>query len=336
MEEVIYISPDFKDPDDFRQWEIDNEPYIFSPSRLGCLSACPRKYQHRYVDKYTSKVKGPMLAAGSLMHTGIHWWYMTNNVDDAIEAMRSMVTEPEHYQPRDEHLTLPHLEIVLRNYADHWMKHGTYQPVLVNYNDVIQDNLIAAKWMVTDHGMLVLGESMMIVRIEDPDSDRYIYVKMVPDMPVTNRSGNHYIMDHKTTSGYLSDYWAMKYRIADQFRLYAEGMHLLTGVPYQGAVLDAVYVGKYATIATSKATKFDRREWGYDASMIKESVRNAIQWQEIAGVYHETKYYPQNTGLYCGNCEFMPDFCQNPDWARELGADLIEKTEIRSLLDPRM
>lgn len=333
MREAIHIHEQFRGPSDFRKWERENEHRIWSPSRLGTISACPRKYQHRYVDRLTEKDKPPILSAGSVMHTGLHHLIMTGDPEKAIEAMRRVWVDIPHLKPSDEHMTLPHFEIVIRNYYDFWKRHGTYDPVSIRYEDLHTDRLLAARFIWDEKDRLVLGESTLLMDL-GRDGDP-LYVKGIPDLVVRTPSGNTFVLDHKTTNGWISDWWKMKYRVSDQFRMYALMLKELLGRPISGAVLDAVYVGKYATSTSSKAVKFDRTEYIYDSTMLEETLENAATWAYLSEKYRDLGYFPQNTGLYCGGCPFLQSHCKHPIPFREEGEGLVVNEDFRSILDPR-
>lgn len=335
MNTIIHIHDMFQDEEGFREWETEASGDIWSPSRLSTLASCPRKYQHQYVDGITEKEKAPMLSAGSMVHTGLHQYYLTGSAQEAIDKMREVYGDlpTDEWTPQDDHLKLPHMETVVRNYADHWEAHGTHKPIRVRYTDLKTDNLLAGRFVIDDDGVIMLGESTLLMQIEHHNT--VIWIKGLPDLPVRNYSGNSLIMDHKTTSGWVSDYWAGKYRISDQFRWYAIMLKELLGIPFQGAVLDAVYVGKYATSTTSKATKFDRREYDFDATLLEETLDNTVALIGTAKRYGKMDYYPQHTGLYCGSCRFLHDFCKVPTWGREIPFNMTTEYERRSILDAR-
>lgn len=336
MREAIHVHEQFGSPQGFRDWEKDNEGWIWSPSRLGTISACPRKFQHRYVDRLTEKDKPAILSAGSVMHTGLHHLIMTGDPEKAIEAMRRVWVDIPHLKPSDEHMTLPHFEVVIRNYYDFWKRHGSYEPVTIRYEDLNTENLMAARFVWDEEDRLVLGESTLLMKIHDGDRHADpLYIKGIPDLVVRNPSGNTFVLDHKTTNGWISDWWKMKYRVSDQFRMYALMLKELLGRPISGAVLDAVYVGKYATSTSSKAVKFDRTEYIYDSTMLEETLQNALKWREQAEWFDETNYFPQNTGLYCGGCPFLQSHCKHPTPFREEGEGLVVNENFRSILDPR-
>jgi hypothetical protein len=336
MNTIIHINDRFIDEEAFRRWEIDEAPFIWSPSRLSTLASCPRRYQHQYVQGIREKDRAPMLAAGSMIHTGLHEYFLTGSAQAAIEKMREVYGDmsTDDWGVTDEHLKLPHMETVLRNYADYWEAHGTHKPIRVRYDELHLDNLLAGRFTIDDEGMILIGESTLLMEIETP-SGGIIWVKGLPDLPVEDMHGTNRIMDHKSTSGYISSWWGSKYRISDQFRWYAIMMKDLLQVPFQGAVLDAIYVGKYAASTTSKATKFDRSEFDFDGSQMEETINNATALEKVRAMYMDIGYFPQHTGLYCGSCRFLEDFCKVPTWGRELPPNMTDTPEPRSILDPR-
>ena len=333
MNEVIHIHDEFGSTKAFREWEIENASNIWSPSRLAALSSCPRKYQHRYVDKLREKDKPIMLTTGSIMHVGLHRLMVTDDPDEAIEVMREAWTDPGPMKPEDEHLGLPFLEVIIRNYHTFWERHSSYTSLKIRYEDLHTENLLAARWIMTETGDLVLGESTMLMRFgEHPN---WIYLKGIPDDVFKTASGSLYVVDHKTTGGWISPYWKMKYRISDQFRIYTLMLVELLGRPISGTILDAVYTGKYATAPKSKAVKFDQTEYIFDETMLAETLLNVKAQIATSYLFADTHYYPQSTGLYCGGCSFLESHCKHPTWARDDMTGLIQGTGHHSMLDPR-
>jgi hypothetical protein len=336
MNTIIHINDRFSDEAEFRQWELDEADYICSPSRLGTFAACPRKYKYQYEDGIREKERAPMLAAGSMIHTGLHSYFLTGSAEEGVLKMREVYGDlPDNeWSPSDEHLKLPRMETVLRNYADYWETHGTHEPIRCRFDELKVDNLIAGKFTIDDDGLILIGESTLLMEFETP-SGGIIWIKGLPDLPVKNMHGSNFIMDHKSTSGWISEYWSSKYQISDQFRWYALMLKELLQVPFQGAVLDAIYVGKYATSTTSKATKFDRPEYDFDQTILEETMLNAVSIENMRNECRENGYFPQFTGLYCGNCRFLHDFCKVPTWGREIPFHLTDIPKPLSILDRR-
>jgi len=336
LETLIHINDRFTDEEAFRQWERDEEKYIWSPSRLATIASCPRKFQHSYVDGIREKDRAPMLAAGSMVHTGLHTYYLTGSAEEGVQKMRDVYGDlsENEWGEKDDHLKLAKMEVVVRNYADYWETHGTHEPIRVRLDEMKLDNLLAGRFTLDDEGLILIGESTLLMEFETP-AGGVLWIKGLPDLPVRNLSGTNLIMDHKTTSGWISEYWAGKYRISDQFRWYALMLKELLQVPFQGAVLDAIYVGKYATSMTSKATKFDRPEYDFDATILEETILNAVLLEAARHMYFDRGYFPQHTGLYCGNCRYLHDFCKVPTWGREIPFHMTDTPAPRSILDPR-
>ena len=330
MKEMVWVGEQFSSPEDFKAWEIENQHRILSPSRISSISSCPRKYQHQYRDFIRKKETPNYMSAGGLIHTGVDHWYVTKDIEGAIEAMRA-VDYPDAGADAD-HLQAPALEIVVRNYADHWTQHDAYDPLTVTFDEMNLDSVLAARWRTTDDGKIILAESPFMMIVPNPHGEDLI-VTGIPDLPVIDYGGTRYILDHKSTQGYISSFWKSKYSISDQFRTYCVMESQLLGVTFAGTVLDAIYMGKYATSTTSKAVKFDRDPYNFDETMLDETIQNMNSWVNRIADFTREDYFPQSTGMYCGGC-FFKDICKEPVWAREVPLD-SERGTARSILDPR-
>jgi hypothetical protein len=301
--------------------EKDLEWY-WSGSRFDAYMHCARRGQVLYDQRLMPKDEDTInLDVGSALHSGLNTWYAYGGKKGGLGAqeasLKAMLTELEDrgglpiLPPDDKnaHLTPGHLQIVLKNYFD-WAKlHDSVEPIITSINELNLDNVMGAKFKHTEDGLVVLGESAIIMRMKVSapwGADLTYPYAAVPDLPV--RMGKSvYVMDHKTTGWPLSSYWAAKWRADNTLRVYCIVIRDLLKkqkVRMRGIMINGVWVGKGASNYKSKGKKFERYgPWDYDEGSLEEALINHAAAIETRR-FHQEKlgYAPQSTGLYCPNC----------------------------------
>jgi hypothetical protein len=236
---------------------------------------------------------------------------------------------------RYAHLHLGHLEVIAKNYVDHARKRDTFRPLILHREELNLERVVAGYWKMTDEGLVVLGESKFIMEfpLQLPDGKTVIYHHAgKPDLPIS-MAGSIRILDHKTTSSRLSDWWAAKHRFSNQLRGYAAMVNELTPYVADGALINAVYVGKEASDSLSKATKFARfGPFLYQPAHLTEALLNQYYWKQWLFKCHEQQYYPQNPDQHCGSCE-MSELCNANPASRESAMRMNYKQSDRNIME---
>lgn len=314
---------------------IDRYGKPLDATTLQKLGDCPRKYQVRVEENLTKPSTSLPMVAGIALHAGLEYYYAFAIRDAEVEseAIRIMQAEWDsfnidrtHIDMKYGHLTSEHLTEIMEAYFHHWNfeRIEIYQPVAgLHISDLDLSRVIAAKFLTTDDGRVILGESSLIMRF-DVAGEELIWSGK-PDLPVRNQSGALMVMDHKTTSSYLSDWWAQSYEVSNKMRAYMAMVESLLGETPQAAIINGIFVGKNATNPKSTATKFQRFEYDFTPDHITEALQNWLTLKKTADFYRELGYWPQTCAF--GGCG-MPDLCRRDPLTRaEVKAtDYVEDT----------
>lgn len=285
------------------------------------VADCPRKHFTRVEQNLRRTGYSVKMIAGIVLHDALEYYYAhpapgpeieETAVQILLDGYDSWGIDRGQMDPKETHISKDHLENVLRNYFHYWNHEAIeiYSPVSVlRMDDLDLSDVIAAKFLTTESGLIILGESNLIMRF-DVDGEDFIYSGK-PDLPVRKQAGTLCIMDHKTTSSYLSDWWAKSYEVSNKMRGYMAMVWKLLGERPSVAVINGIYVGKYATNPNSKATKFQRFEYNFTEKHLHEAIKNQYMWAKTIDFYREQGYFPQ--GCAFGGCS-QPDICKtDPD-----------------------
>jgi hypothetical protein len=300
MREHIYLG----DGDEVDLDALDQGLEFYDASSLRHMADCPRKFYYAIIRGINHPSR--FLFAGRGIHAGVDVWSLTKDRERALTVLEEEWGDTDMFPcPEwEQHLTLGNLEVVLKNYFDYdeMGAGGQYQPLTFKLDDLDLSSVIGAKLRLLDDDTVVLGESSILMTLE-VDGNKFPYAGK-PDMIVSNPSGNFYIMDHKTTSSYISDWNLNQHRVSNQLRCYAAMLGQLTGQVVHGGIINAIYVGKRAADPNFGGTPFSRRRFVWDSDHLKEALRNQYRWIKQVQEYAEEDYYPQTGNTMCRSCSF--------------------------------
>lgn len=296
---------------------IDRYGRPLDATGLSKIAKCPRYHELRMEKNLRKPGASAPMAAGIAVHLGLDYYYAVPAPrgpvyqENAIEMMagewRKWDIDPALSDK--PHLTEAHLRTVMENYFRTWEHEriDVFKPIAgLQMDDLNLNDVIAAKFKLTNDGSIILGESSLIMRFDLGEDTLILAGK--PDLPAMKQDGRIYVMDHKTTSGYLSDWWAKSHEVSNKLRGYMAMVQSLLDRRCSGAVINGIYVGKYATNPDSKATKFQRFQFDFSTDHVSEALRNQLAWQQTIEFYrNELGYFPQGCGF--GGCQ-APDICR--------------------------
>jgi hypothetical protein len=292
--------------------EVVEQTDVWDATTASWVAQCPRLAEGRILYNLRSAEEAYAATAGKALHAALALYYTDGDLDACLlELARVWGHDADWRLPpthRWAHLHLGHLEVVFRNYVAYAARHDTFKPLPVKREDLQLDQVIAGIWQVTDDGHVVLGESkfMMEFEIELPDgSTTRITHSGKPDLPI-EMGGSIYILDHKTTSSYLSDWYFAKFKFSNQLRGYCAMLKALTGLPVGGALINGVYVG--AKASDSKFTGGKVARYGpmnYQPAHLTEALQNQYFWREQLMHHYAQGYFPQNAGQACTSCDLQ-------------------------------
>lgn len=314
--------------------------HIFDATELSKIPKCPRYHETRVEENLERPGTNAKMVAGIAMHEGCDYYYAhperTPAVEeDSIQVVRDTWNDFEldraNMDSGATHLSENHLAKVLENYFYEWKhkKIEIFTPITLTLEDLDLTRVLAAKFKLTPDGQIILGESNLVMKFEVRGEPFILAGK--PDLPVRKQDGSVYVMDHKTTSGYLSDWWAAQFEASNKLRGYMAMTRELLGVQPLGAVINGIYVGKYATNPDSKATKFHRYSFDFTPAHVEEALENQWAWMQTIKFYREQLgYFPQGCGW--GGCQH-PDLCRRDPPTRALVKDREYQESTRRFWD---
>ena len=275
-------------------WDTD----IWHASKLDQL-VCPRRYYYAQVEKLESLASSVFAYAGTVIHTGLDTWYSTDKDDEAAltaaEQSWGDYESPSDPDPAKDlsWLNLNHVLHVLRAYFDRWRESDAFT---------------------------VLESEVEFVA--DYPGFRYGGRR---DLKVRDEAGLIYIVDHKSTTGNMGDYWFGQFKISNQLRGYYEPNAA-------GVIVNGLYMGKDgiagyhpAETYTDKSGKErTKRQRSIDAAFQRKvftfSEKHLSEWEDnvrklIAEVEWRTATdnWPQMTAAgICRSCDFSALCSANP------------------------
>jgi hypothetical protein len=275
-------------------------------SAASTLHACPRKFRHQYIERLRLKGgEAPYLTAGTAMHSALEALYTVQwDLAGALEALREAL---EGYQPptsgKFAYLTPGHLEIVLAEYfEDRSAKPTALESAIIGESGRERsEEAITFDWQHSDGRVIRVGGKL--------------------DLP-TKLGGQRYVVDHKTTTSWLNDYWYReRFALGHQFRVYCAAMKALTGERYSGAYINALYLGEPPKRGWGTGKSVSNALYGpmeFSEEMLEETWEWMEAAQALAAFHEERGTWPQNEGA-CGaygGCEYL-DLCQRTPQVRK-------------------
>ena len=198
------------------------------------------------------------LAAGSAIHAGVEAWFSTGDSEKAISAVKASWGEDDLFLPEKAKYTQGFLTAVMAGYADAWPRENDNFKVLAN-----------EQWLQSgNYGGIV----DRLVEFED----------------------GVYVMDTKTTSGWVNERYIESFQLSSQFRGYV-WLARQAGYDCQGAYLDAVHLDtRYHKV---KGSDFVREKILYSEEQIAKWASDMMDTQCAINVVNFSPYrtvWPQN------------------------------------------
>lgn len=293
-------------------------------SAASTLHACARRFKHAYVDQIRPKgAEAPYLTAGTIVHDALFSLYTVEwDLSRALTALGEAAEREKYLAPttgKFAYLTLGHLEIVLTDYFEERSRKPTALETasIADAGRGSAEEAITFDWAHSDGRVVRAGGKL--------------------DLP-TRLGGQRYVVDHKTTTSWLNDYWFReRFALGHQFRVYCAGMRALTGETYAGAYVNAIYLGERPKQGWGKGKSVANALYG-PMDFSEQQLDETWEWMETAqalSAFHaERGTWPQNEGA-CGDfggCQFL-DLCQRtPQVRKAIIALNYQKREVNGVL----
>lgn len=275
---------------------------------LSTLNSCAARFNFRYNERLErAGEESAPLKAGQVGHAGLHSLYVDGwDFGRACEAMR--VEFGAYVAPlgaKHSHLTLGFMQDVLRRYVDEREARPT---------------------AMESGKPLALAEQALV--FEWAQAGETLRVGGKPDLPlVLSNGGGLYVVDNKFTTSWISEHWALKFKIGHQLRIYAAMLESRLGERVVGGFINAVYMGPEACDppeAWRGGKDTNGKRWAgrksvpsmlipidFSPAKLAETWRWVKATQASEHLFQELDIWPQNEqacGDY-GGCEYL-DLCK--------------------------
>ena len=318
--------------------------YAWDSTSLGYLKTCPRLYYYHMICGYIAKDESIHLRFGGEYHAAIQDFeiHRANGLqfEDALrETLRQLLIRIKDWDP------------------DTGTKAGTYKnpttlvQLVVDYFDNYRED--AAKTVILDNGKpaveltfkfeLDFGpksqEGTIFPGLED-DKDLQICIRdagtAAPKVAqpyilcghldrVVSMNDNIMVIDHKTTTTTLSDYWFNQFAPNNQMTLYTFAGKVVMDMEVKGVVIEGAQIG------LDKFTSKFVRGFTYRSDDLIDEWLNDLEYHlNAAESFAEAQHWPMND-MSCdkyGGCRFR-DVCSKNPSVREhyLKSDFIQLPE---------
>ncbi len=311
-----------------RDWPWQSQPLTLSPflpgtkvryawdsTTLGAFKTCPRLYELQYIDGWRKKDESVHFRFGSEYHLSLEQYDALRNDgvshEDAIHTVvRELLIRTADYSPNSD--------TKAGRYKSRWNLVG----LVVDYLDHFGED-DPAKTVILANGKpateltfkfeLGYGPKVAPDRATDPtDHDPQPYLLCGHLDRVVELNGAIMVMDRKTTTTTLSQYYFAQYEPNNQMSLYTIAGKVILGSPVKGVIIDA------AQILLDSPNRFVRGFTYRTPDQTEEWLTDLRVTLNLAEAYAIADYFPMNDTA-CNNyggCQFR-DICSKSPQVRE-------------------
>jgi hypothetical protein len=309
----LSISPSHLTPKETRSPFLDGTQIQFAwdSTSLGYLKTCPRLYQLVMVDGWGSSDESIHLRFGSEYHTALEQYdHCRSEGLDHDSSLREVVSgiliRTSDFRPDPE------------TKAGKYKNRDSLLRLVIDYADKYEDD--PAKTYIKADGQPAVELSfsfeidwgpMACRNGEQHQNEKRNYTLLYLlcghlDRVVEYMDGL-YVMDHKTTTTTLSDYFFNQFEPNNQMSLYSLAGQVVLNSPIKGVVIDAAQI-------MIGANRLVRRFTFRAPDQHTEWLRDLRYWLALAESYATEGYWPQNDTA-CdkfGGCRFREVCSKSP------------------------
>lgn len=280
--------------------------YAWDSTSLGMLKTCPRLYQYVMIDGWSPKDDNIHLKFGGDYHSSLEEYArLRAQGQDHAEAMRGAVlkalTLTFGWEPDED------------TKAGKYKNRRTLVQMVIDYLDKFKDD--PAETVILDNGQPAVELSFRfeldfgpnIYKQEDPDS--CMLTKVDSGQPymlsghldrVVSFQDSLFVMDRKTATQTLSDYYFIQFEPNNQMTLYTLASQITLKADVKGVIIDA------AQVMLTEPHRFVRRFTFRTPGQLEEWVRDLKLLLRENETYAELGYWPMRD-TSCdkfGGCKF--------------------------------
>jgi hypothetical protein len=296
-----------------------NIQYAWDSTSLALIKECPRKYQYKMIDGWQKEEENVHLRFGIEYHRALQDYDIERAADiphdDAVhDVVRAALIRTGDWR------------------SDHKYKNRNYLiRSILWYLDHFHDD--PSQTFIMNDGKPAVEVSFRFELDWGPD-------EFIKDEPFTNNTlgerGQPYllcghldrvvlfhddlfVMDRKTTTTTLSDYYFAQFEPSNQMTLYTLGSRIIFDSPVKGVIIDAAQV-------MIEGTRFVRSMTYRTQDQLDEWLADLRYWLAKAEEYAQANYWPMNDTA-CRMCEFRGICSKSPQVREKFLASDFKKVE---------
>lgn len=291
--------------------------YAWDSTSLGYLKTCPRLYYYHMICGYQTKDESVHLRFGSEYHAAIQDFENFRadglSYDDALrETIRQLLIRVREWDP----------DITTK--AGSYKNTRTLLQLVVDYFDNYRAD--AAKTIILENGRPAVELTFKFNLDFGPTAaPETVYILCGHLDRVVTINDNIFVIDHKTTTTTLSDYWFNGFAPNNQMTLYTFAGKVVMDAEVKGVCIEGAQIG-----LEKFTTKFARGFTYRSDDLIDEWLQDLEYHLNAAEAFADSGHWPMNDTA-CdkfGGCRFR-DVCSKNPSVREhyLKSDFIQLEE---------
>ncbi len=272
-----------------------NIQYAWDSTSLGDLKRCARLYYYNMIAGWASKEESIHLRFGIEYHQALHDYELSRAAgvkhDDAVfDTTRALLLRTTEFNPEHKSKTRENLVRSVVWYLEQFRDDVATTVILSDGKPAMELSFrFELDWGTKDHPYLLCGHLDRVVN----------YVEET------------FVMDRKTTTLYLGDYYYNQFEPNNQMTLYTLASKVVLNAPVKGVIIDAASIQE-------DYTKFGRTITYRTQDQLEEWLFDLRYWFALAEQYAVANYWPMND-TSCdkyGGCKYR-QICNKSPSVRE-------------------
>jgi PD-(D/E)XK nuclease superfamily len=274
--ELIQNTPLVGTPSPF--FEGTNLQYAFDSTSLGWWKECPKKYEYSMIHGYTTKSEQVNLLFGIWFHTALETYYKYRQERQILTDGKFLKEQMSH----DEALQLVIHDALCNTYYREVDGHPYTGPWQSDHATKTRETLIRSViWYLDEFGQ---GDPCKTIILHNgkPAVELSFQLDIGNDLVLCGHldrlvsfAGENYILDHKTSSSTITNYYFEQYKPDNQMSLYTLAAQSIYKVPAKGVMIDAVQIAvgfSRTTRGFTYRTPAELEEWLNETRLIIEDI----------------------------------------------------------------
>jgi PD-(D/E)XK nuclease superfamily len=250
--------------------------YAFDSTSLGWYKECPKKYEYSMIHGYTTKSEQVNLLFGIWFHEALEEYY----------KLRQLYVDTDAAYTHEETLYYVVHNLLCKTYYREAEGKPYTGPWQSDHATKTRDTLIRSViWYLDEFGpfdpckTLILANGKPAVELSfqlDIGNDLVLCGHLDR---LVNFAGENYVLDHKTSSSTITNYYFEQYSPDNQMSLYTLAAQSIYKVPAKGVMIDAVQIAvgfSKTTRGFTYRTPTELQEWLDETRLIIEDIHRDV------------------------------------------------------------